>query len=280
MQRSWALVGRWTLRATQEILDSGRPKIREWKDRAEFISVRELKATRMVIMGTLRESMKKEGISLLRLCVDNPSVVHVTNAFVASSRPIMRELRRLKKVLDTLELQLLSDWIPSVANKLDGALSRRFSPGDLTVRQTLWRAILDEMMAPLDWFPLKLLGEHPILLRRQCHNESALYWSREETRLLCPPVKLIVAVVRKLRICKAPAFLLMPDLPRQSWFQPVMDMSTKVHRLPLPPEIVWTGTRRLSPSWRLLIIEVNLPPDMHPFLPTHLLPGFHLTAVI
>jgi hypothetical protein len=41
----------------------------------------------MVLMGTLEERVKKEGISLLRLCVENSSVVHAKNAFVASSRP-------------------------------------------------------------------------------------------------------------------------------------------------------------------------------------------------
>jgi hypothetical protein len=53
-----------------------------------------------------------------------------------------------------------------------------------------------------------------------------------------------------------------------TWYQPAMDMSTKVHRLLLAPEEVWTGTRRLNPSWRLLLLEVNLPPDVHLFLPT------------
>jgi hypothetical protein len=76
----------------------------------------------MILMGTLGERVKKEGISLLRLCVDNSSVVHVTNAFVAPSRPMMRELRRLKKVLDELGLQLSSERIPSVANKFADAL--------------------------------------------------------------------------------------------------------------------------------------------------------------
>jgi Reverse transcriptase (RNA-dependent DNA polymerase) len=242
----------------------------EWKDRAECISVRELKIIRMVLMGTLGERVKKEGITLLRLYVDNSSVVHVTNAFVASSRPMMRELRRLKKVLDELGLQLSSEWIPSVANKFADALSSRFSPGDLAVRQTLRRSVVDGMMAPLDSFPLRPLGVHPVFLRRQCHNELALHWSREETRLLCPPVELMAAVVRKLRISKAPALLLMPDWPRQAWYQPAIDMSTKVHRLPLPPEEIWTGTRRLNPSWRLLLLDVNLLPDVHPFLPTQL----------
>jgi hypothetical protein len=76
------------------------------------------------------------------------------------------------------------------------------------------------------------------------------------------------AVVRKLRISKAPALLLMPEWPRQAWYQPEMDMSTKVNRLPLPPEEVWTGTRRLISSWLLLLLEVNLPPNVHPFQPT------------
>jgi hypothetical protein len=66
------------------------------EDRAECISVRELKAIRMVFMGTLGERVKNEGISLLRHGVDNSSVVQVTNAFVASRKPVMRELRRSK----------------------------------------------------------------------------------------------------------------------------------------------------------------------------------------
>jgi hypothetical protein len=68
---------------------------------------------------------------MLRLCVYNTSVVQLTNAFVASSRPMMRELRRLKVVLDDLGLQIFSDWIPSVVNKFADGLSRRFSTGDV-----------------------------------------------------------------------------------------------------------------------------------------------------
>jgi hypothetical protein len=224
----------------------------------------------MVLIRMLGERVKKEGIPSLRSCVDNSSVVHVTNAFVASSRPMMRELRRLKKVLDELGLQLSSEWIPSVADKFADALSRRFIPGDLAVRQTLRRSVVDGIMAPFDSFPLRPLGEHPVFLRRQSHNELASHWSREETRLLCPPVELMAAVVTKLWISKAPALLLMTEWPRQSWYQPAMDMSTKVHRLSLPPEEVWTGSRRLNPSWCLLLLEVNLPPDVHPFLPTQI----------
>jgi hypothetical protein len=138
------------------------------------------------------------------------------------------------------------------------------------VRQTLRRSVVDEKMEPLDSLPLRPLGEHPVFLRRQCHNELASHWSREETRFLCLPVELMTAVVRKIRISEASAILLMSDWPRQAWYQPAMDIGTKVHCLPLPQEKVWTGTRQLNPSWRLLLIEVSLPPDVHPFLPTQL----------
>jgi hypothetical protein len=60
----------------------------------------------MMLMGTLGERVKTEETSLLRLYVDNSSEVHVENAIVSSSRPMMRELRRLKEVLDELRLEL------------------------------------------------------------------------------------------------------------------------------------------------------------------------------
>jgi hypothetical protein len=136
---------------------------------------------------------------------------------------------------------------------------RRFSPGDLTVKETMRQSVADGMLAPRDVLPLRPLGEHPVFLRRQCHAELASAWrATDETRLLCPPTDLQAAVVPKLKLTRAPAFLLMPDWPRQSWHQAALDLSTKMHRLPLPPADVWTGTRRLNPAWRLLMLDINL----------------------
>jgi hypothetical protein len=189
----------------------------QWRDRAECVSVREPEAMRMLLVGQLGERVKREGISMLRLCIDNTSVVHVTNSFVASSRPMLREIRLLKAVLDRLGLQLSSEWIPSVANKFADGLSRRFSPGDLAVKETMRQSVSDGKLAPRDVFPLRPLGEHPVFLRRQCHAELASAWrATDETRLLCPPTDLLAAVVPKLKLTRPPAFLLMPDWPRQS----------------------------------------------------------------
>jgi hypothetical protein len=78
----------------------------------------------------------------------------------------------------------------------------------------------------------------------------------------------MAAVVRNLPIFKAHALPLMPDWPRQPWYQPAMDMGNMVHRLQFPQEETSTGTRRLNPSWRLLQVEVDLRPDVHPSIPT------------
>jgi hypothetical protein len=94
------------------------------------------------------------------------------------------------------------------------------------VKETLRQSVVDGMLAPCDIFPLHTLGEHSILLHRQFHAELALAWrATDETRLLCPPTDLLAAVVRKLRLTRAPVLLLMPDWPRQSWHQKMLEIN-------------------------------------------------------
>jgi hypothetical protein len=147
-----------------------------WQDRAEGISVRELKAIRMLLMGNLGERVQREGIKFLRLCVDNISVKFVTRSFVAASRPMMRELRQLKRVLDYLGLQLTSEWLPSTLNKYADALARSFQAGDLSIRRPLRHSVMAGMQAPADSFPLRPLGENPVFLRRhvQAHESGKI----------------------------------------------------------------------------------------------------------
>jgi hypothetical protein len=103
-----------------------------------------------------------------------------------------------------------------VENKFADTLSRVLSPGDIEVRQTLRRFVEEKLMAPLDSFPLRPLGAHPIFLHLQCHNELAWHWSREATRQICSPSELMAAVMRKLWITKAHALLLMADWPKKA----------------------------------------------------------------
>lgn len=229
-----------------------------WKDRAQSITLRELKAVRLMLTGSLGKRIVAEQHRDLLLHVDNQAVVHITNAFVSSSRPMMRELRKLKSVLDHHGLRIRAEWIPSVANKFADGLSRRFSRGDLQIKRRLRHSVVAGMKAPIDSFRYRPVGEHPVFLRRQAFRELDSEWDLGEVRLLCPPVDLIGATVRKLRNTQAPAILLIPDWPRQGWHREAIQLASRWNRLPHPAQEAWAGHRRINPKWSLLMLEVNL----------------------
>lgn len=229
-----------------------------WKDRAESITYRELKAIRLLLMGRLGNRLALSREQNLLLHVDNQAVVHITNAFVSSSRAMMRELRRLKRVLDRHGLHIRTEWLPSVANKFADALSRRFPRGDLQIRRQLRRSVVDGMEAPIDSFPYRPLGEHPVFRRRQAWTELNSKWDRQTVRLLCPPVDLITPTLIKLRQTRAPAVLLIPHWPRQPWFRHAESMSSRMKVLNRAPDDVWAAQRALNPQWRLAMLDMNM----------------------
>jgi hypothetical protein len=184
-----------------------------WKTRLGSITYRELKAGRMLHMGNLGEKILDLETKELLLITDNTGVVHITNVPVSATQPIMRELRRLKYILETMGVSLITQWLPSVANKFADALSRRFHTDDLLVRRHLRCSILAGMKELIDAFPYRPFVEQPLFARRQAYTELASHWSTEETRLLCPTLDLMGAVIRKLKWTRAPAILMAPDWP-------------------------------------------------------------------
>jgi hypothetical protein len=107
----------------------------------------------MVLTGTLRERVKKNENNIIEALRRQIECRARDKRIRGVQQAHDEELRRFRKVLDDLWLQLSSEWIPSVANKFADELSRRFLPVDLAMRQTLRRSVVDGMMAPLDSFP-------------------------------------------------------------------------------------------------------------------------------
>lgn len=229
-----------------------------WRDRAEAITHRELKAIRMLLQGPLGTEVKKRGLHELLLHVDNQPVVHIANSFVSSSRPLMQELRRLKRVLQHLNVHVRAEWLPSAVNRFADALSRRFPRGDLLIRRQLRRSVAAGMKAPVDAFKYRPLGEHPFVLRKIMLEELEQPWDDGTVRVLCPPVDLIMPTVNKLARTKASAVLLIPDWRRQAWHQAALQLCQRWRPLPEAPAEVWEAQRRLNPAWRLLELEINL----------------------
>jgi hypothetical protein len=231
-----------------------------WRDRAEPISVRELRAIRMLIQGALGERSATEGLKVLRLCIDNTACVHVTRAFVSSSRAMMRELRRLKRALDESGITIQAEWLPSAANRFADALSRRFSSSDLTMRHSLLRSVADGLRAPAALSRNQArLGENIAYTRRRVLEEIGSHWEREQTRVLCPPVDLIPVVLRKIQTTRAPVILLFPDWSTQSWYATAIRLASRTTLLSQKPAECWIEHRSLNPAWRVRLAEYFLP---------------------
>ena len=225
----------------------------DWQSRAESISYRELRAVRMLLMNTSREHEpsfgarpRHIGVSTVSLLCGNTATVHVINAMVSASRLMMRELRLLRRERDRLKVHIDARWLPSVPNKYADALSRRFTRGDLRIRRSLRRSVADGMRAPATEFPYQPLGENPVFLRRQSMAALQTPWDISETRVLCPPIDLLPATVRKLRHSGCPAVLLMPDWPAQAWHPAALQLSTHSFCLPHLPHMAWDGARTLN----------------------------------
>lgn len=186
----------------------------QWMDRAESITFRELREVRKLLSRDLGEKIRERAVLQLLLHVDNQAVVHICNSLVSSSRAMMRELRRLKVLLDRNGIVIKAEWLPSVMNRYADSLSRRFPRGDLQIRRSQRRSVVDGMRAPLDSFKLRPMGEQPAYLRAAAMGELNSSWSDEKVRLLCPPIDLIMATVVKLEQTRAPGMLLIPDWPK------------------------------------------------------------------
>lgn len=66
-----------------------------------------------LFQGRLSTEVKPLGLEELLRQGDNQAVVHITNSFVSDSRPLMKELRRLKLVLQHHNVHFRAEWLPS-----------------------------------------------------------------------------------------------------------------------------------------------------------------------
>lgn len=229
----------------------------DWQSRARSIQLRELKAVRMLLTRQLGRRVEREKVKDLRLWCDNQTIVHIINSMVTASAELMRELRKLKCILDRLGIFIRAEWIPSSVNRYADSLSRRLRPGDITMKQQLLRSIRDGIQAPEGTLRERPLGEHPVFNRHQCLHDLNDNWNPNELRLLCPPVDLITPVLVKLRQTRAPAILLIPDWPRQPWHQAAVQMANKATKLPAVGEQAFSGRRSINPKWRWLQLEIR-----------------------
>jgi hypothetical protein len=90
-----------------------------------------LKAVHLLLHGHFTSYVAKADTRQILLHNDNQSVVHIINAMVSASRPMMAELCWLETIFHVLGVRVEARWYPSAFNRYADSLSRQWDPGDV-----------------------------------------------------------------------------------------------------------------------------------------------------
>ena len=151
-----------------------------------------------VLAGSIGKKSQEQGQQQILLNVEYQAVFHIAKSFLSANRPMMTELRNLKRVLAAMGFIIKAEWLPSVANKFADGLLRSFPRGDLPIRRQLRSSVVGGTAASKDAFTYRPLGENPFIRLRQAFDELSWPWEPDSVRVLCPPVELIAAKVSHL----------------------------------------------------------------------------------
>jgi hypothetical protein len=157
----------------------------EARDRAESITLRELRAVGLLLQRHFAEHVSREETRKILLHEDNQAVVYILNAMVSSSSRMMQERRRLQAMLHSLKVRIEARWIPSAVNRYADALSRQWDPGDVRATDELVRSLCSAYNPEAVVFPYRPTGEHHLTRRKYLTTQN----SRELGRREGPPVE-------------------------------------------------------------------------------------------
>jgi hypothetical protein len=227
------------------------------RERAEPITLRELKAVRMLLHRHFASFVARAETRKLLLHEDNQSVVRILNAMVSASRPMMAELRRLETMMRVLGVRIEARWLPSAINRYADSLSRQWDPGDLCVTEQLVQSLSDAYAADVVVFPHRPVGEHPIARRKYLAVQMQEDWGDGRARMWNPPFDMLPLVLKKMQIEGAQGVLVAPHWPAQPWFGLLRRLATRMRIL--DPDLSsrsLVGSRRINPAWELVVAEI------------------------
>jgi hypothetical protein len=232
----------------------------EARDRAESITLRELRAVRLLLQRHFADYVRSPSTRKILLHEDNQAVVYILNAMVSSSTRMMQELRRLQAMMTALGVRIEARWLPSAVNRFADALSRQWDPGDVRATETLVRSLYDAYAPEAVVFPCRPTGEHLVARRKYLTSQMAEYWGDGKCRLWNPPFDLLPVVLKKLEDEGGRGVVLAPAWPAQPWFARLRALSSTLHILdPAEHGPLFEGRRDINPEWRLVIAEVGMP---------------------
>lgn len=230
------------------------------EERAQSITLRELRAVRLLLHRHFSAYVSDPHVKRLLLHEDNQAVVTVLNAMVASSPALMSELRKLRAMLASCGVRIEARWIPSAVNRFADSLSQTWDPGDMRATESLLSSLQREYRIDRIAFAHRPLNEHPVARRKHLSAEMNSDWGDGKARLWAPPFDLLPLVVRKIESQGGIGVLVAPRWPTQPWFERLRVLSSRL--IPLDPVMpsgapALTTTKRGNPDWRYVLAEIE-----------------------
>ena len=229
------------------------------EERRLTISVRELRAVRLLLLGHFASLAKGSEVRRVLLWEDNSAVVSAINRMVSKSPAMMSELRKLHRCLHHLGVHVSAQWLPSAVNRYADRLSRTWNVRDVSLNTWL----LEELRRAYNLAPVPFryppMGDHPCALRKQAMQQLQDYWGDGTPRLWNPPPELIPLVLKKIRMESGEGLLLVPEWTAQPWWNRLTSQGGKVIRC-LPPAAeggpVWRRPRGDpgNERWRTAVV--------------------------
>jgi hypothetical protein len=215
---------------------------------------------RLLLQRHFASFVAKAETKRILLHEDNQAVMHILNAMVSASRPMMAELHRLEVMLRALGVRMDAQWLPSAVNRYADSLSRQWDPWDVCVMEELVRSLSNAYAPDAVVFPYRPVGEHQIARRKYLQTQMMEDWGDGGARLWNPPFDLLPLILKKMEESREHGVLIAPRWPAQPWYARLSRLASHMHVLdPAATKRYLTGNRTINPDWELVVAEIGLP---------------------
>jgi hypothetical protein len=233
-------------------------------ERRKHITFLELRAVRLSIQSFADRIVGRH----ILLREDNQAVCAILSSYTSRSPELMRELRRLWYLLDTLDVTLLPRYIRSSDNWWADSLSRTLDRGDWRLRRSLFLS-LDSEWGPhsIDRFATRLNTQLPrynsAWLDPGTEGLDAFAqtnWQREHN--WCnPPWDLLPRLAHLLEMTGAAATVIAPCWPAQPWYQQLQAMACDIRHVASEAGLFSPGQLNSSasiapPAWSVTCFRI------------------------
>lgn len=228
------------------------------QDRAESITLRELRAVRLLLQRHFAAYVSQSHVRRLLLHENNQAVVYVLNAMVSASKPLMAGLRGLQRMMAVLGVAIDARWLPSGVNRYADALSCTWDRENSRATGSLLASMQREYRVDHVVFSRRPLGETFVARKKYLSTQMEEFWGDGRARLCNPPFDLLPVVVRKIASDGGRGVLLAPNWPAQAWFARLKELASELHLLQPSADVLQLleSSRQMNAGWEVMLAVI------------------------